>query len=83
MSRHRYMYAIDGIDDLFDFTSVFLPSAAGWLAEEAGQDFFDNHDGWEWSWPAKVTVFNGDVSLGEFSVEMERVASFSAYEVAA
>ncbi|WP_065091477.1 hypothetical protein [Rhizobium leucaenae] len=83
MAKHHYTYAIDGIDDTFDFTSVFLPSATGWLAEEAGKDFFDNHDGWEWKWPAKVTVYNGDVALGTFSVELEHVASFSAYEVAA
>lgn len=80
MTKHNYTYAIDGLEgQSFDLQSVFLPSATGWLAEEAAEDFYNEHDGWEWSWPATVTVFSGNDTLGRFIVHMEMKPSFSAF----
>lgn len=80
MGKHNYTYEIEGLEgQTFDLQSVFLPSASGWLAEEAAEDLYNEHDGWEWSWPATVTVFSDGHCLGRFIVHMEMTPRFSAF----
>ena len=55
-----------------------------WMAEAAAQDYWDNHDGWETSWPINITIWDADGNkLGECEVEMETVPTFSAGEITA
>lgn len=47
------------------------------VAEDAAQDYFDNHDGWESSWPLTFVILDEDFNeLGQFVVDMEAVPSF-------
>lgn len=48
------------------------------LAQDAGLDYFDNHDRWESSWPMDIEIFVDGESVGTFTVEMESVPRFSA-----
>ena len=48
------------------------------LSQDAGLDYFDNHDGWESSWPMDIELFIDGLSVGTFTVEMEQVPRFSA-----
>jgi hypothetical protein len=43
------------------------------LAQDAALDYFDNHDGWESSWPLDIELFVDGESVGVFAVEMEYV----------
>ena len=69
-TRHRELKIVDWLEALPDV-----------LAEEAAEDHFDNHDGWESDWPLEIEVFKDKVSLGKFSVELERNPCFYAVEV--
>ncbi|EOC1305530.1 MULTISPECIES: hypothetical protein [Cronobacter] len=48
------------------------------LAQDAALDFYDNHDGWESSWPMEIELFVDGKSVGTFLVEMESVPRFNA-----
>jgi hypothetical protein len=49
------------------------------MAEDAAQDYFDNHDGWESTWPLTFVILDEDLNeLGSFVVEMEAVPQFWA-----
>ena len=47
-------------------------------SEAAAQDYYDNCDGWESSWPKTISVFKNDRLLGVYSVELEHEPTFSA-----
>lgn len=49
-----------------------------YLAEKAADDYFDNYDGWESSWPMDIEIFSDGKSLGIFSVDMETAPQFNA-----
>lgn len=54
----------------FEFGPVFgFPGDFGWAASEAASDYHSNHDGWESSWPEKITLVTDD---GEFTFIVER-----------
>ena len=41
------------------------------------EDYFDNHDGWEDSWPMVFRVWSEEGEhLGDFDVEMETIPEF-------
>lgn len=46
------------------------------LAQDAALDYFENHDGWESSWPMDIELFADGKSVGIFAVEMEQVPRF-------
>lgn len=48
------------------------------LADDAAEDLFDNHDGWESHWPLKLELFIDGESVGVFEVELEHVPHFSS-----
>lgn len=50
------------------------------VAEEASEDFFDNHDGWETTWPVTLYIWNDKGEyLGASVVNVEYSPSFYAY----
>jgi hypothetical protein len=79
--KRVYEYTVHPYEDRYEFRSSFSPSAAHWLAEEAAEDFFSEHDGWECAWPLAFRVFDGDVDLGLWSVDMESRPHFMATEL--
>jgi hypothetical protein len=53
-----------------------------WLAECIAEDYFDNHDGWESSWPLNIFIWNNRQEfIGVYSVELENKPVFNAVEV--
>jgi hypothetical protein len=76
-----YEYTTFGDDERYEFHSNFVPESKEWVAEDAAEDFFNNHDGWECTWPVALTVYSGDECLGSFSVDMETVPRFSAIKL--
>lgn len=50
------------------------------LAESAAEDFWNNHDGFEASWPINFEILTADgVPLGKRRVEQDVEPVFSAY----
>lgn len=64
-----------------DFEKPYDDSELEALAEEAAEDLFDNHDGWESHWPLKLELFIDGESAGVFEVELEHVPHFSSTKV--
>ncbi|MDI6637075.1 hypothetical protein [Pantoea dispersa] len=60
--------------DVEDFDSFDLEE----IAQEAAEDFYENHDGWEAAWPREIEIFADGLSLGIFEVEREFTPVFSA-----
>lgn len=50
------------------------------FAQDAAEDYYDNHDGWEASWPLEITVYDGDECVGVFDAEMEMTPMFIVSE---
>ena len=53
------------------------------LAEEAGLDYWYNHNGWEDTWPLIISIHEiaEGPELGRYDVEMEGVPTFYAGEI--
>ena len=45
--KRVYEYGIYPDEERYEFRSVFTTDSTYWLAEEAAEDFFHNHDGWD------------------------------------
>lgn len=68
----------------YEIESTWGTEHPEWVAEEAAEDFFHNHDGWEHKWPLKISIESGSAYMQNqmhFEVDMESVPSFSATEV--
>jgi hypothetical protein len=50
------------------------------MAQEAAQDYWDNHDGWEASWPLEFSLHEteGGAEVARFAVQMEAEPVFYA-----
>ncbi|HGY3930753.1 TPA: hypothetical protein ACNVXV_002074 [Citrobacter koseri] len=60
---------IDDFEDAWDYEQ---------LAQEAAEDYWENHDGWESRWPLNIELFADGSSVGMFEVVMETEPTFSA-----
>lgn len=82
--KYKYCIVYDdeaGVEELepnYSFSSKWDADDLKWLAEDAAQNYHSNHDGWEADWPVKLAIFDGDICLGKFEVELEFDPSFSA-----
>ena len=65
----------------FDLETNWDKGSPEYIAEDAAKDYYDNHDGWESSWPINIEVYDGDKSIGLCSVELEHDPTFSAIEI--
>lgn len=84
MSKNTYEYAIENEEERYEFKTVFVSDSEtgrNWIAQDAAEDFYNNHDGWEASWPIDFSIFSGEKFVGSFSVHCEAVPQFSAYRV--
>jgi len=62
--------------------SVWGSDDADYVAQDCAENYHNQHDGWESSWPVEMTIWREDGTLlGRFSVELEHEPSFSAREV--
>ena len=54
-----------------------------YIASEAAEDYYDNHDGWETHWPVEITLHEQDGSepVCKFEVELTMIPSFHAIEI--
>lgn len=48
------------------------------MVQDAAEDYWDNHDGWEDCWPLNIELFVDGSSVGAFEVVMEIEPTFSA-----
>lgn len=76
----EYEYSVFGEDERYAFRSHFMTDSGSWLAEDAADDFFHRHDGWDASWPIEFKLYDGDRCLGAFSVDVEQRPHFSAIQ---
>lgn len=60
---------LDDFEDTWDYEQ---------LAQEAAEDYWENHDGWESHWPLNIELFADGNSVGMFEVVMEMEPTFSA-----
>jgi hypothetical protein len=88
MKAYDYLYSMDDTVDPLDCSDT-LKLESYWdqdniqyAAGDAGEDYYDNHDGWECSWPNTVHLWTAEGTfLGSYMVEMEVVPSFSASKI--
>lgn len=79
---NTYFYTVDDMYGPYEFKSVWDHiSNPEWLAEDAAEDFFHGHDGWEHKWPLKFTIQNGYIKPIVFEIDMEPVPSFDARKI--
>lgn len=85
--KHTYWYRIpdDCPDSFYRFETVWnIASECGYVIESAAEDFFNNRDGWEHSWPMEFTLHeteNGpELARGEVELEHEPVFRANEYE---
>ena len=87
MGNFNYKYQINS--EVFDDGAFELESpwsnehaedaAAELIAEDAAEDYYGNHEGYEESWPCVISVFTESGRLlGTFTVEIELSPVFSA-----
>lgn len=79
--KHIYEYAVHPDATRYEFRSVFSTDAGYWLAEEAAEDFFHKHEGWDCEWPLAFLVYSNGAHLGTWSVDMESRPAFSALQI--
>ncbi len=70
-------------DSRFDFPRGQKTYGGNWglIADELAEDYNDNHDGWEASWPLELRIYGDGQEVARFEVEKEMVPSFSAWEI--
>lgn len=81
----KYLYSFDRKD--FNDTFEFKPKCPNIdysledLAEEMAEDYYDNHDGWEWKeWPYDIYIWDESGNyLGASTVHLEYQPHFYAY----
>jgi len=82
MSTFKYYIPDLGEDhtDARELKSDWDKDDLEFVAQEAGEDYHDNYDGWEDTWPIEIVLLDevGE-ELGTYTVHMEAVPEFSAY----
>ena len=83
IQTYRYFRPEHGgsIEHSYEFQSNWKRDNADWIAEDAADNFHSEHDGWEASWPMKLSIVFDDGTIETFEVERETVPTFSAARV--
>lgn len=54
------------------------PSSIRTIVEQAAEDYYFEHDGWEFTWPVTIRLWDEQKYLiGDYEVEMEAEPTFS------
>lgn len=80
MSKRIYQYTVAKDSERYDFDSKFVPESY-WLFEDAADDFYNNHDGWECSWPMRFDLYDADKWLGAREVHMDMAPQFTVFDI--
>jgi hypothetical protein len=80
MSKYKYFRPDHGgsIERAHEFDSDWGPDHGDWIAEDAAQDHYHEHDGWESSWPVKFSIVFDDGRIETYEIELDHEPSFSA-----
>lgn len=83
MAKYRYWLPENGMtcDDPYEVDSE--ERGPRYIAQDAAHDYHSKHDGWESSWPLKITVELQDGTQRTFEVERDSSPVFYAAEVTA
>ena len=77
MPTHYYHIVGDSDADVFPLDTTLTDSAD--IAEEAAQDLFDKHDGWECAWPQDFVILTAHRrELGRHRVDRQDEPTFHA-----
>ena len=77
MAKFKYRRAERGYSSVYEIESNFDDDDAEDVAATAAENFHDQHDGWESSWPITFEILDeADISLGSFQVDRELVPHF-------
>ena len=78
MTKIYYTTEPEFDDYLHIVTSTWDYDAIDW-ATHAAKDFYSDHDGWEYSWPLKIWLWNEDgTPIDCYSVDVEFEPTFYA-----
>ena len=68
-----YYYIIDEYGHKYPDDAMTMQSNIGdnFIASVIAEDYWDNHDGWEDSWPVTFDIYDDEHYLGKYEVEME------------
>ena len=85
MSKYTYRYFRPehggNVEHAHEFGSDWSREHSDWIAEDAAAEHFHNHDGWEASWPMKLSIVFDDGSIETFEVDQEAEPVFHATSV--
>jgi hypothetical protein len=83
MKMYHYSFDRKDFNDSFTFRQKVpnIDYSLEDLAEEMAEDYYDNHDGWEYKdWPYDIYIWDEDGKyLGASTVHMEYSPNFYAY----
>ncbi len=83
-NEFRYQVNSDSFDDSFEITTgrivygVVIDYELEEIAQEAAEDYFHQHDGWESVWPIDFYIYENDKLIGVCNVEKESQPLFTA-----
>lgn len=80
---NNYTYAVATKAGTFMISSPWPPARARYVAEEAAEQYYREHDGWDDEWPITISIFEAgsDEPVGRFEIDIEMVPSFFSTEV--
>lgn len=75
-------YSVEGETEehyMLDVVKEIAENFPRMVAEQAAEDYHDNHDGWEDGWPVKINLHDPFKELiASFDVDLESAPIFSA-----
>jgi hypothetical protein len=80
MPQQEFWYSIDDDSERFSAERPPRTDELEWLAEIAAEDYYNNHDGREASWPTNIAIYDDAEGprLATFFVEMSSRPEFCA-----
>ncbi len=73
-----FTYSFGDCDDQIELKTTWCAENLEYIVDDAAKDFYENHDGWESSWPNEIVIFEDGKELGIFTVELEHEPTFSS-----
>ncbi len=87
MILHKYIISLldegGDIEGGYEFETNWGLENLQYVAEAGADQFFHEHDGWDYDWPLKFALFDAitEERLGVFEVQLESVPTFYAKEI--
>ena len=72
MVMKKYHYIIEDYGHIYPEDSMTVQSNDSYsFANVVAEDYWDNYDGWESTWPLIFHIYDDEHYLGKYEVEME------------